>query len=51
MCLEGYEGKVNRGGSLHCTESRGWARKEHLVSKHAPLEEGCILKARDNELL
>lgn len=51
MCLEGYEGKVNRGGSLHCTESGGWAGKEHLVSKHAPWEEGCILKARDNELL
>lgn len=51
MCLEGSEGKVDRGGSVHCTETGGWAGKEHLVSKHAPWEEGCILKGGDNELL
>lgn len=51
MCLEGSEGKVNRGGSLlHCTESRGWAGKEYLISKHTLWEEGTM-KARDNEFL
>lgn len=50
-CLEGSENRVSRGGSLHCTESRGWAGKEHVVSKHTPWEEGCILKVGDNELL